>query len=554
MSEHQDRSIIAVLFEGVIVVGPGGALMQANPAARAILGHALDPSVDDRDWWRCLDARHPDGTELVFDSPGEEVTRSHRDLRDVSIRVRRGDGALRSLRLNYRLLRDSGDRPDGLVISFHDVTEREAEHERAVTAEARLRDAHALAALSSWEWDVRRDRVVVLQGLPDQPDEHTADGTGIDALLEAIQPEDRETIRLRIEDLRAGASDHEMLRYRYRLYDGQTRWVETRMRAVRDADGELTAVCGITQDVTERRRAEQTAWVRAQMLDEIDAAVIATDAAGRVSVWSAGAESLYGWTAEETVGRPVSDLAIDPSERLVPRDIGQTAKEGGHWEGPFLARHKDGTSFPAHVRGGPLHDAEGGATGLLGVSVDATAQLRGERELRSARDYLHAVTDSMAQGMVTLDLEGRTIYMNDAAEDMLGWSARELMGKVFHSEVHFRRPDGGPYPLEDCPILGVRHDGEHVHCNEDVFVRSHGADLAVEYTASPFETPEGVRGTVLLFADITERQAREAAVQHDLDDLAWVGRTTTGSSRTGSCCTPSRSSTSPLERPCSTSC
>jgi EAL domain-containing protein (putative c-di-GMP-specific phosphodiesterase class I) len=46
----------------------------------------------------------------------------------------------------------------------------------------------------------------------------------------------------------------------------------------------------------------------------------------------------------------------------------------------------------------------------------------------------------------------------------------------------------------------------------------------VEYSAAPFETPEGVRGTVLLFSDVSERRAREARVRHDLEDLAWVGR------------------------------
>jgi len=164
--ERLQRSIIETLSEGVVVLGSTGELVQANEAARTLLGHPLDPA--DPDWWRLVDARHPDGTPLELASPGTSVVRSGTDLRDVPVDVRRADGERRLLRLNHRALRDDdgGHASAGLVVSFDDVTEREEERERLLATEARLRDAHELAGLSSWHLDVVRDRLTILQALP----------------------------------------------------------------------------------------------------------------------------------------------------------------------------------------------------------------------------------------------------------------------------------------------------------------------------------------------------------------------------------------------------
>jgi PAS domain S-box-containing protein len=405
-SERLQRSVVEVLSEGVIVVGVQGRLLQANDAARNILGHELDLGSPATAWWTRLDARHPDGVPLDLDSPGRDVVRTCVDVRDVPVTVLRGDGARRMLQLNYGAVRDGEGDVGGLVVSFHDVTDRDAALEHLLRTETGLRDAQELAALSSWEWEAEHDRVTVLQPLPGQVEEHHM---SLEMLLEPVVPEDRPGIQRCVEVLRNSAAEHELLQYRYRLQDGGLVWVETRMRAVRDADGALLGIRGTTQDVTAARRA-----------------------------------------AEE------------------------------------LVQARD--------------------------------------SLQSTRDYLQAVTQGMGEGMVTLGLDGTVVSMNQTAEGILGWSAGELRGKAFHDVAHFRHPDGAPFPPEDCPILRTGRDGAAVRCDDDVFVRSDGSDVPVEYSASPFTTPEGVRGTVLLFSDVSERKAREARVQHDLQDLAWVGR------------------------------
>jgi PAS domain S-box-containing protein len=148
----------------------------------------------------------------------------------------------------------------------------------------------------------------------------------------------------------------------------------------------------------------------------------------------------------------------------------------------------------------------------------------GERALLAGRNYMTAVADSIGEGLFTLDTEGRLIYLNRAGEQLLGWSLETLAGRVLHDVTHTRRLDGTPLPIDDCPILAARREGRTVRVEEDVFTRRDGSDLPVAYTASPFETADGVEGCVVVFEDISERKAREEVLLLQAGKFAWIGR------------------------------
>jgi PAS domain S-box-containing protein len=324
-------------------------------------------------------------------------------------------------------------------------------------------------------------------------------------LLVSAEPATHATLDVRTDASGSGA--YRRLTWTCRREDG--RWV----CLGRDAEGEAKL-----------RDAQDAARFQAGLLDQVDAAVIATDLDGRVTHWNAGAQRLYGWTAEEMHGMHVASRVVPPEQRDLAALAVDEIKSAGRWDGELTLRRKDGTTFPAHLSDALVHDAAGRATGMVGVSVDVTDSLRATREAATTRDFLTAVTDHMAEGLYTVDHKGRLTYLNPAGERMLGWRAEELEGRHIHDVIHHTHASGKPHPREACPMGKVLRDHVTVRIEDDVFVRRNGSMLPISYSSAPLHTADGVVGSVVVFSDRSERRAEQMRLLREIDELAWVGR------------------------------
>jgi PAS domain S-box-containing protein len=110
--------------------------------------------------------------------------------------------------------------------------------------------------------------------------------------------------------------------------------------------------------------------IRARLneIDGIDRAVIATQPDGSVVHWNSAAELLYGWTAQEAVGRNIVELTPGELSRGEATDIMSVLAAGEPWSGEFLVRTKSGARFTAHVVDIPVLDEAGTLVGIIGLS------------------------------------------------------------------------------------------------------------------------------------------------------------------------------------------
>ena len=261
--------------------------------------------------------------------------------------------------------------------------------------------------------------------------------------------------------------------------------------------------------------------VRARLVDEIDAAVIAARLDGAIEIWSRGAEKVFGWSEEEVVGRRIADVIVAPEERAAAEVAGEELRRIGSRVSERTLRRRDGTSFTGHHSSAVHRDEDGEAVGLISVIVDITERVRAAQELREARDHLRAVTDSMGEALLTLDDAGHASYMNAAAERMLGWSLAEMRGRALHDVVHFRHADGTPHPIDRCPLAAGHRGREPVRVEDDTFVRRDGTNLPVSWVLTPFDSPAG-KSSVIVFTDTTRAKAEQERLRSEIEQLSQV--------------------------------
>ena len=134
-----------------------------------------------------------------------------------------------------------------------------------------------------------------------------------------------------------------------------------------------------------------------------------------------------------------------------------------------------------------------------------------------AEDFLAAVLRTIAQPVWVVDPDGLIRFANPAAIAALGYdTADDLIGRNSHETIHYRHPDGTPYPASECPMLLPRTSGATVARDLDWFFRRDGSMFPVSYASVPLEMSHG-RGAVVAFNDIESRlRAEEELRQRDV--------------------------------------
>ena len=122
-----------------------------------------------------------------------------------------------------------------------------------------------------------------------------------------------------------------------------------------------------------------------------------------------------------------------------------------------------------------------------------------------------------------VDQAGLIRFANPSAAAALGYEqASDLLGKASHQTIHYKRPDGTAFPVDECPLLLPRTAGQPVHA-EDWFVRRDGSLIPVEYWSAPIDMPGG-RGAVVAFTDVGERRRIESVLRERDAILSALGQ------------------------------
>lgn len=283
---------------------------------------------------------------------------------------------------------------------------------------------------------------------------------------------------------------------------------------LRDEGGEVFGGIAIIRDITQRKRAEELANEAHRRLslhvENTPLAVIEWDKDYRVSRWSPSAERLFGWKAEEVLGKSFAEWKfVFPEDLEAVSEVGSRQRRGLERHGVSRNRNytKQGTVVHCEWYNSVLYDASGTLISVLSLVLDETGRKRIEEAMHESEEQYRLLFESNPHAMWVYDRETlRFLAVNDTAVQQYGYSREEFLSMTL-TQIRL------PQDLPDSPSR-VPHGSVHVdvwrHRKKD------GVIITVEITAHQLNF-SGRRAELVMAIDITERKLAEQALLESED-------------------------------------
>jgi|GEM_PF-4839126 len=255
----------------------------------------------------------------------------------------------------------------------------------------------------------------------------------------------------------------------------------------------VQAVANILAAAIERKRSEEILRQQAQVLEQIHDSVISTDLNGEVTSWNQGATRLFGYTRDEALGRHISFVYRKEQLQFLEEEIVAPLKEKGVHQVEVEMLNKKGNKFYAHLSLSLLRDASGKPVGMIGYSMDITAQVRSRRRLRESEKRYRDLTESITDLFFEMDRDFRFTYWNQTAEKLTRISAKDAIGRSLYELF----PDVRGTVVEKEYLETLR---TQQHRSFESRFELHGEEHVFDINVSPSR-----RGLSVVAKDVTER-------------------------------------------------
>src|SRR5690349_18493711 len=246
--------------------------------------------------------------------------------------------------------------------------------------------------------------------------------------------------------------------------------------------------------------------------------VIGKDLDGRILLWNEGARRMYGYEAEEVVGRLNSEVLHTPEDvaTKLPTEMMRSATQTGKWEGVIGRIRKDGRRLTARVVITPRRDSSGKVIGFLLISKDISHELRFAEEIRKTKlfdnaivgnaqeavDFIANILESSTEySIIGKDLEGKILLWNEGARRLYGYEPEEVVGKANSSILHAPQDvaAGKPRELLDAALRDGKWEGT-IHRR-----RKNGEQFTARVVITPrLDSSRKAIGLLLIYKDISD--------------------------------------------------
>ncbi|OWA36982.1 hypothetical protein B9G55_02585 [Saccharibacillus sp. O16] len=485
---------------------PDGTLLYVSPSVERTLGYTSEEMLG-----RNRTAFYHSGDATKMQIEGTLFAENENFER----RVLHKDGSVRWVDTSFRLIRDPEGNVNRVLVIARDITQRKMN-------DIVLAKAQQMASIGSWHWDLPQDKLFFSRELQEIFDYTLRPViSDVEEFVRMVHPEDRQRVTKRIRGATTEGLAGEMT-YRICLPGNREKTVFGVWEVSKDSmTGEPLQIIGIMQDVTERVRIDEklrSSESRYRSLfQNHNSGIISMDMKGRILDVNPAMEALSGYTREQMQRLRLGIL--QPKEfTAVSRKHFQAARSGESrvFETSFYRR--DGQLRHISVAYVPIGSKKA-QSGVYSIITDITERKQYISQIE-ALSYQHSLLlNTVSEGIMGFDTEGRIMFTNPAASSMLGYEGGEAVGRSYKEMMHQAQTQDSVYQPGGMEMLDALVSGTSHAQPEAVFWRKDGGTFLASYQITPILDRGERRGAVLVFRDVTGEKeiirAKESAERAD---------------------------------------
>jgi PAS domain S-box-containing protein len=396
-------------FDGFMLTSPDGAVHAANPIACRIFGRT-EQEICQAGREGIIDTSDPRLQILV-----EERARTGKAQGEL--KGKRKDGTFFPVEVSSVAFKDT----DGEIrtsLALRDISARKHAEAELRESEERFRrvfeEGPIGLALVATDYRFLKANNALCQRLGYTE----AELLGL-TFADVTHPDDLQADVKLAEQLFANQIPYYQMEKRYIKKSGELMWVRLTSSVIRDYQGNILYALAMVEDITGSKQAEQKLKEQAALLELAHDAIIVRDLQAHVVFWNRGAKDIYGWSAEEALGR-ISNELLQTVFPIPLRELETVVKERGQWEGELVHRTREGKTIVVASRWSLLRDEDGAPHSYLEINRDITARKHAEAELKIQTERLSLATRVASIGVWDFDLRTNSSVWDDILFEIYG--------------------------------------------------------------------------------------------------------------------------------------
>ncbi|MEK6990856.1 PAS domain S-box protein [Paenibacillus sp. FSL K6-1566] len=438
---------------------------------------------------------------------------------EIIYRIQVEGGTIRTLRAQWEVSARSEGKPIELVGMAQDITEESLIAQQLVENEKKYR----LITENSLDF-ISRNTIDDCTFLYCSPSCYSLLGYNPEELVgtsafDYVYPEDIGPLKAYLQRT-LDETSLTPITFRYLHKDGRHIWFEVNCKFITGQDGHREII-SIARDISERKRIEfklKESEQRYRSLFEYNPlAVYSMNLEGEYLTANPNLQKLTGYSLDELVGMYYGPIVADKDLPRTQYHFNQ-AKEGNPQSYDLSIIHKDGHPIEINTVNIPIIVDEE-VVGVYGITRDITERNRSMEEIKKLSRELTLLLNTVSEGIIGLDINGKVAFINPAGASMLGEDAGDVIGRSCDQIIREIRHDGSFYRGRNSPLEMALLQGKPLLRTEIVLWRRDGTSFLANYQVNPIWDRGERKGAVMVFRDITDEKeiirAKESAERAD---------------------------------------